>query len=71
MVKGLFTCQKKQLRHEAIFRHVQIRLVASNKPLMGSGPLPNWLRDKCCIYVIDTFDDNRLEVPYHIQKTRL
>ena len=43
---------------KVIFRHVQIRLVASNKPLMGCGPLPDWLRDKCCIYAIDTFDDN-------------
>ena len=30
--------------HESklIFRHVQIRLVASNKPLMSCGPLPDW-----------------------------
>ena len=39
---------QEQLRHEAfnesklIFRHVQIRLVASNKPLMSCGPLPDW-----------------------------
>ena len=33
-----------------IFKHVQIRLVASKEPLMGCGPLPNWLRDKRCIY---------------------
>ena len=25
---------------------------------MGCGPLPNWLRDKHCIYAIQTFDDN-------------
>ena len=25
---------------------------------MGCGPLPDWLRDKRCIYAIDTFDDN-------------
>ena len=41
-----------------IFTHGQIRLVASNKPLMGSGPLPDWLRKKGCIYAIETFDDN-------------
>ena len=41
-----------------IFRHIQIKLVASNKPLMGCGPLPDWLRDKRCIYAIDNFDDN-------------
>ena len=22
---------------------------------MGCGPLPDWLRDKCCFYAIDTF----------------
>ena len=33
-----------------IFKHVQIRLVPSNEPLMGCGPLPNCLRDKRCIY---------------------
>ena len=43
---------------KVIFKHVQIKLVASNEPLMGCGPLPDWLRDKRCIYVIDTFDDN-------------
>ena len=30
----------------------------SNKPLIGRGPLPDWLRKKCCIYTVDTFDDN-------------
>ena len=39
------------------FRYVQIRLVASNDPFMGCGPLPDWLREKRCIYAIDTFDD--------------
>ena len=29
---------------KVIFKHVQIRLMASNKPLMGCGPLPDWLR---------------------------
>ena len=29
---------------KVIFKHVQIRLVASNEPLMGCGPLPDWLR---------------------------
>ena len=32
--------------------------MASNKPLMGCGPLPDWLRIKRCIYALDTFDDN-------------
>ena len=43
---------------KVIFKHVQIRLVASNEPSMGCGPLPDWLRGKRCIYAIDTFDDN-------------
>ena len=33
-------------------------LVASNEPLLGCGPLPDWLRDKRCVYVLDTLDDN-------------
>ena len=43
---------------KVIFKHVQIKLVASNEPLMGCGPLPDWLRNKCRIYAVDTFDDN-------------
>ena len=43
---------------KVIFKHYQIRLVASNEPLMRCGPLPDWLRDKCCTYAIDAFDDN-------------
>ena len=41
-----------------IFKHVQTRLVASNEPLMGCGPLPGWLKNKHCIHAMDTFDDN-------------
>ena len=40
---------------KVVFKHVQIRLVASNKPLMGCGTLPDWLRDKRCICAIDKF----------------
>ena len=43
---------------KVVFKHVQIRLVASNEPLMGCGPLPDWLRSKRCIYALDKFDDN-------------
>ena len=32
--------------------------MASNEPLMGCRPLPDWLRDKRCIYALHTFDDN-------------
>ena len=43
---------------KVIFKHVQIRLVASNEPLIGCGPLPDWQRKKRCVYAIDTFHDN-------------
>ena len=43
---------------KVVFNHVQIRLVVSNEPLMGCGPLPDWLRGKWCIYALDTFDGN-------------
>ena len=43
---------------KVVFKHIQIRLVASNKPLMGCGPLPGWLRDKRCVYALVIFDDN-------------
>ena len=41
-----------------VFKHVRIKLISSNEPLMGCGPLPEWLGSKLCIYKIDTFDDN-------------
>ena len=43
---------------KVIFRHIQIRLVASNEPFIGCGPLPDWLRKKRCIYAANTFDNN-------------
>ena len=33
-------------KDKVVFKHVQRRLVASNEPLMGCGPLPDWLREK-------------------------
>ena len=33
-------------------------MLASNKPLMGCGPLTDWLKKKRCTYSIDNFDDN-------------
>ena len=35
-----------------VFKQLQIKLVSSNEPLLGCGPLPNWLRKKWCIYVV-------------------
>ena len=43
--------------HKQFRKHIQIRLLASNKALMGSGLLPDWIRKKH-IYGIDTFDDS-------------
>ena len=40
------------------FRHIHIWLISSNEPLMGCGPLPDWLRGKRCIYSIDNVNDN-------------
>ena len=43
---------------KVVFKHVQIKLIASNEPLMGCGSLPERLRKKRCLHVLDTFDDN-------------
>ena len=43
---------------KVVFTHIHIKLIASNEPLMGCGPLPEWLGNKKCIYKVDTFDDN-------------
>lgn len=43
---------------KVMFKHTQIRLIASNEPLMGCGPLPEWLSKKRCIYAVDQFEDN-------------
>ena len=43
---------------KVVFKHVQVRLLTSNEPLMSCGPLLEWLRDKRCIYALDTFHDN-------------
>ena len=40
------------------FRHICIWLISSNEPLMGCGPLPDWLCGKRCIYSIDNVNDN-------------
>ena len=39
-------------------KRVQIKLIASNEPLMDCGLLPKWLRKKRCINALETFDDN-------------
>ena len=37
---------------------VSTKIILSNEPLLGCGPLPKWLADKKCIYAIDKIDDN-------------
>ena len=49
---------KGNYQGKVVFKHVQIKLIASNEPLMRCGPLPEWLRKKRCINALDTFDDN-------------
>ena len=43
---------------KVIFLHVQVKLIASDEPLIGCGPLPEWLAGKRCIYSVDKFMDN-------------
>ena len=40
------------------FTSVSTKIILSNKPLLGCGPLPKWLADKKCVYAIDKIDDN-------------
>ena len=49
---------KGNYQGKVVFKHVQIKLIVSNEPLMGCGLLPEWLRKKRCINALDTFDDN-------------
>jgi len=34
---------------KVLFKSVQVKLIASNEPLMGCGPLPEWLAKKRCV----------------------
>ena len=40
------------------FTSVSTKIILSNEPLLGCGPLPKWLTDKKCIYAIDKINDN-------------
>ena len=42
---------------KVVFIHVQIKLITTNEPLLGCGPLPDWLRKKRCIYALDGKDE--------------
>ena len=40
-----------------LFDHVQIKIILTREPLLGCGPLPDWLRKKRCIYALDGTED--------------
>ena len=40
------------------FTSVSTKIILSNEPLLGCGPLPKWLADKKCVYAIDKIRDN-------------
>ena len=42
---------------KVVFEHVQIKFITTNEPLLGCGPLPDWLRKKRCIYAVDGKDE--------------
>ena len=44
---------KGNYQGKVVPKHVQIKLIASTEPLLGCGPLPDWLRKKRCIYAAD------------------
>ena len=41
-----------------LFTPASTKIILSNEPLLGCGPLPKWLADKKCIYAIDKIRDN-------------
>ena len=40
------------------FTSVSTKIILSNEPLLGCGPLPKWLADEKCVYAIDKIADN-------------
>ena len=50
--------EDKNIREGARFDHVQLKIITTNEPLLGSGRLPDWLRGKTSIYSLDQFSDN-------------
>ena len=49
---------KKVYEGRVRFTSVSTKIILSNEPLLGCGPLPKWLADKKCVYAIDKIDDN-------------
>ena len=46
------------MKVEFVFTSVSTKIILSNEPLLGCGPLPKWLADKKCVYAIDKIADN-------------
>ena len=47
------TYNSKGVYDRVLFTSVSTKIILSNEPLLGCGPLPKWLADKKCIYAID------------------
>ena len=41
-----------------LFDHVSIKIISTREPLLGCGPLPDWLRKKRCIYALDGTEES-------------
>ena len=39
------------------FQHIQVWLISSKEPLLGCGPLPDWLHKKQCFYTVNNEND--------------
>ena len=42
---------------KVLFMDVQVKFISSREPLLGCGPLPDWLRKKWCIYAVDSKEE--------------
>ena len=49
---------KRVYEGRVLFTSVSTKIILSNEPPLGCGPLPKWLADKKCVYAIDNIDDN-------------
>ena len=41
-----------------LFDHVSIKIISTREPLLGCGPLPDWLRKKRCLYALDGTEES-------------
>ncbi|EDO45322.1 predicted protein, partial [Nematostella vectensis] len=57
--KYIKRCETKSVYEGRVeFTKITVKVIHSNEPLMGCGPLPDWLRNKKCIHAIDDKNDN-------------